>query len=142
MKSLIQFSVFAIAICYSSASVAAVDPNIPVKTDSTKLITYDVYADQYPEYPGGIPGMTRYIQEHVEYPELAYSHGHEGTVLLEYVIEKDGSIGEVKVVKKVGLGCDEAAVAVFKNMPRWEPARRDGEVIAVRCRTPVKFSLF
>jgi protein TonB len=110
--------------------------------DTTKLIPLFIFADEYPEYPGGEQAMIRFIRENIQYPELAYSHGHEGTVLLEFIVDRKGAVDQIKVLKSIGLGCDKAAVAVFKKMPRWQPAVQGGRAIAVRYITPVKFSLF
>jgi protein TonB len=118
------------------------NPSSYIESDTTEFVPYFLFADQYPEYPGGEQEMIRYIRENIEYPELAYSHGHEGTVIVEFVVEENGSIGQLKILRSVGLGCDEAALAVFDDMPQWRPAVQGGRAIAVRYITPVKFSLF
>lgn len=99
-------------------------------------------AEEYPEFPGGEKAMTQYIRENLEYPELARDHGHEGTVVVQFVVETDGSVGQLKILRTVGLGCDKAAIAVFKEMPKWKPAYQSGIAVPVRYITPVKFSLF
>lgn len=110
--------------------------------DTTDFVPLFLFADQIPQYPGGEKAMIRFIEENIEYPELAYSHGHEGTVLVEFVVHTDGSLDRVKVLRGIGLGCDEAALAVLKKMPRWQPAFDNGRVTPVRYITQVKFSLF
>lgn len=110
--------------------------------DTSKFIPMYYLADEYPEYPGGEKEMIAFIQTHISYPELAYNHGHEGTVIIGLVIQKDGKVSDLKVIRSVGLGCDEAALEVFKKMPLWKPAIQGGKAIPVKYIVPVRFSLF
>lgn len=148
MKTLIIFCTLSLTVAYQNLdekyppNSSAESSLLQLESDTTDFVPFFFFADQYPHYPGGESEMIRYIREHIQYPELAYSHGHEGTVLVEFVVERDGKIGQVKILRSVGLGCDEAALAVFEDMPAWQPAVQGGREIAVRYITPVKFSLF
>lgn len=110
--------------------------------DTTDAVPLFLFADHYPEYPGGEKEMIRFIQKNIQYPNLAYDHGHEGTVLVEFIVDETGVVNQIKVLKGIGLGCDEAALEVFKHMPKWRPAVRGGKNIPVRYITPIEFQLF
>ncbi|PHN07169.1 energy transducer TonB [Flavilitoribacter nigricans] len=148
MKTLIILYALSISLSFNafdpvdSPSAQDLSETTAIPSDTAEYIPFFLFADQLPKYPGGEKEMVRFIQESIEYPELAYSHGHEGTVVVEFVVENDGRITQMKILRSVGLGCDEAALAVFRKMPRWQPALQGGRNIAVRYVTPVKFSLF
>lgn len=110
--------------------------------DTTEFVPLFLFADQIPQYPGGEKAMIRFFRENIKYPELAYSHGHEGTVLVEFIVEKDGSIKRARVLKGIGLGCDKAALEVLEKMPNWKPALDKGKATSVRYITQIRFSLF
>lgn len=97
-------------------------------------------ADKNPEFLGGIVELYRYVSKNLVYPELAYESKMGGRVYLRFVVEKDGSISNVEVLKGIGMGCDEEATRVIKNMPRWNPGYTNGEAVAVRYNMPVVFT--
>lgn len=85
--------------------------------------------------------LEAYIAERLRYPDLAVEYAVEGEVIISYTIQADGRMTDVAVHQRLGYGCDEAALAVFEDMPRWRPALRDGEAVAVKCYTPIMFHL-
>lgn len=97
--------------------------------------------DQRPQYPGGDQAMYNYLGKEVVYPELARSMGVEGRVFVQFVVNKDGSLDAVHVVKGIGAGCDEEALRVVKNFPRWIPGEQDGKPVYVRMVLPIFFKL-
>ena len=101
---------------------------------------FDV-VEQMPEFPGGAAGMMKFIAENVKYPEEAYSKGTEGRVLVQFIIEKDGSVTNVKVIKKVNDAIDAEAVRVVKAMPKWKPGKQNGREVRVKYTIPVIFRL-
>ena len=101
---------------------------------------YDV-VDQMPEYPGGMEMLMKYVAENVKYPEAAKEKNISGRVFVQFVIEKDGSVNEVKVLNSIGGGCDEEAVRVVKAMPNWKPGIKDGKPVRVRYNMPFNFKL-
>ena len=101
---------------------------------------FDV-VEQMPEFPGGAAGMMKFIAENVKYPEEAYSKGIEGRVLVQFIIEKDGSVTNVKVIKKVNDAIDAEAVRVVKAMPKWKPGKQNGREVRVKYTIPVSFRL-
>ncbi len=73
------------------------------------------------------------------YPEAALENGTQGTVVLKFVVEKDGSIGEIVVVRGIGSGCDEEAVRVLRAAGKWEPAKENGKAVRCYFTLPVKY---
>lgn len=94
-----------------------------------------------PQFPGGEKAMYAYIGENVEYPAAAKEAGVQGRVFVEFIVEKDGSITNIKTMEGIGSGCDEAAMKVFKSMPNWTPGKQRGENVRVQFRMPISFKL-
>ncbi len=97
--------------------------------------------EQMPAFPGGQGALMKYLAEHIKYPELAKESGIQGRVFINFVVEPDGSIDQVKVLRGIGGGCDEEAVRVVKSMPRWIPGKQRGKPVRVSFNLPVKFAL-
>lgn len=94
-----------------------------------------------PEFPGGEQSLMNYLATHLKYPEEAKELGIQGIVYINFVIEKDGSITEVKVMRGIGGGCDEVALQAVREMPRWTPGRQQGNMVRVSFNLPVRFTL-
>ncbi|MDJ1503140.1 energy transducer TonB [Xanthocytophaga agilis] len=99
-----------------------------------------VWAEQMPEFPGGIKGMNAFIKKNLMYPEVAKKAKVEGVVYVSFIVNAEGAIDEVKVMKGIGYGCDEEAKRLIHFMPKWIPARQNGRNIAVRYSLPIRFS--
>ncbi|MDX1428556.1 MAG: energy transducer TonB [Salegentibacter mishustinae] len=100
------------------------------------------FPDVEAEFEGGAEGMKAYLIENTEYPELARKKGEEGKVYVKFIIELDGSITGIKVLKSSGSKLlDEEAVRVIENMPNWIPAEKDGKKVRSVCRVPINFTL-
>lgn len=97
--------------------------------------------EQDPEYPGGNSEMFRFIGKNVEYPQTALENKISGTVYVAFVVDKDGSIRDVELVRGIGGGCDEEAIRVITMMPRWTPGTQKGKAVAVRYTLPIAFRL-
>ncbi len=93
------------------------------------------------EYPGGFEAMSAYISKSVVYPEKAKADGVEGKVFVQFVVEKDGSVGEATVFRGVSPECDEMALQVVKAMPKWQPATFKGKPVRSRFMLPINFKL-
>lgn len=98
-------------------------------------------AEVMPEYPGGEQAMMKFVADNVKYPQDAIDKEISGRVLVSFVVEKDGSIGDVKVVKGIGGGCDEEAVRVVNAMPKWKPGMDKGKPVRVSYMMPITFKL-
>lgn len=94
-----------------------------------------------PEPKGGMPAFYKYISKNMTYPSQARRMGIEGRVFVQFVVDKDGTIREVKAVKGIGGGCDEEAVRVIKTSPKWKPGKQRGRPVKVRMILPVQFKL-
>ena len=97
--------------------------------------------EQMPRFPNGIDTLMHYIAEQIKYPEEAKKAGVQGRVLVGFIVEKDGSISDVKVLKGIGYGCDEEAKRVVSSMPNWEPGMHRGKAVRVKYLVPVNFKL-
>lgn len=94
-----------------------------------------------PEFPGGMDSMYAFIQKNLIYPEKAKAEGIEGRVFITFTIEKDGSVSNVKILRGIGGGCDEAAKEVVEKMPKWKPGTQRGKPVRVQFNLPIKFEL-
>jgi protein TonB len=101
---------------------------------------FDVVETQ-PNPPGGMSGWNKYLADNLKYPTQARRMGVEGTVIVVFVINTDGSIQDVEVLRGIGGGCDEEAVKVVKNAPKWEPGKQRGRPVRTRMRLPIRFKL-
>jgi TonB family protein len=97
--------------------------------------------DEMPQYPGGEKAMMEYVAKNVKYPQEAKDKEIQGRVFVSFVIEKDGSVNEVKVLRSIGGGCDEEAVRVIKAMPKWKPGKQEGKPVRVSYMMPINFKL-
>lgn len=107
--------------------------------DGKEAMYYDY--EILPEFPGGINGLVQYLIANLKYPKKSQKKQIEGRVLLNFVVEKDGSVSNIRVVESVNEEMDNEAIRVVKKMPKWSPGLQDGEKVKVHFNLPVKFSL-
>jgi len=100
-----------------------------------------ISAEKMPEFPGGEREMLRFIGDHISYPLAARETGIQGTVYVNFIIEKDGSVSQVKVLRGIGYGCDEEAMRVISLMPRWSPGMQRTIPVRVSFNMPILFKL-
>ena len=110
----------------------------PAEPDNDSI--YQI-VEQMPKFPGGESALMEYVSKNVAYPEEAKEKEIQGRVFIGFVVEKDGSIGEVKVLRGIGGGCDEEAVRVIKGMPKWKPGMQKGKPVRVSYQIPINFKL-
>lgn len=108
-----------------------------------KELKEDIFekADALPEFPGGMSALIRFIYKTVKYPEVARKQKIQGRVVCSFVIEKDGSVSEVKLEKGVYSFLDDEAIRVLKLMPSWNPGLKSGEPTRIKYVLPVYFTL-
>ena len=94
-----------------------------------------------PEFPGGQAELFKYLSENTHYPEIAELNRIEGRVIVTFVVERDGSITDVKVAKSVDPSLDKEAVRVVKSMPKWKSGKQNGEAVRVKFTVPITFRL-
>lgn len=105
--------------------------------DQTPIIAPEIM----PEFPGGLEGLLGFLSRNIRYPALARQNGIQGRVYLSFVVEKDGTVSTIQILRGIGGGCDEEAIRVVENMPRWTPGRQNGRPVRVIYNLPVRFSL-
>ena len=103
-------------------------------------VIFDV-VETMPEFPGGMDSLMAYLSRTIKYPEEARENGIQGKVYAQFVVQKDGSLSDIKVIRGIGGGCDEEAVNAIKNMPNWKPGTQRGKNVNVRFILPVNFKL-
>lgn len=109
---------------------------------NAEMIIYDFASIQkQPEFPGGMKAFTKYLEINGKYPERAQSSGIQGKVFLSFVIERDGSLGDIRVDRKLGYGLDEEAVRLLKNSPKWSPGIQRDRVVRVKYNISIPFEL-
>lgn len=101
---------------------------------------YDV-VEQMPSFPGGISGLRTYLNQNIRYPAEAQETCAQGRVVVSFVVEKDGHISDVTVLRSVEPSLDKEVIRVVRNMPRWTPGKQGGEPVRVRYNVPVSFRL-
>ncbi len=97
--------------------------------------------EEMPVFPGGEQAMMKFVAENINYPQEAKDKEIAGRVFVSFVVEKDGSVDEVKVMRGIGGGCDEEVVRVVKAMPKWKPGKQDGKPVRVNYMMPFNFKL-
>lgn len=97
-------------------------------------------ADELPQFPGGINELRQYLQWKLKYPMEAQRKGVQGVVFVNFVVEKDGRVNLVKVVRSVDYSLDSEAIRVVKSMPRWTPGKLNGEAVRVSFTLPINFA--
>jgi len=100
-----------------------------------------VIVEQVPEYPGGDEARLNFLRNNIKYPQMAREAGIQGTVYVSFVVEKDGSVTQVKIARGIGGGCDEEAIRVTKMMPKWKAGKQRGKEVRVSYNMPIKFTL-
>ena len=110
----------------------------PPKEEEQKVFDY---AEQMPSFPGGQGALNEYLSKTIRYPVAAEENGIQGRVIVQFVVEKDGSITDVRVVRSVDPSLDKEAVRVAKSMPRWIPGKQNGSAVRVKFTLPVSFRL-
>ena len=110
----------------------------PPKEEETKV--FDV-VEQMPSFPGGPSALMQYLSSNIKYPVVAEENGVQGRVVCTFVVERDGSITDVRVIRSVDPSLDKEAVRVVKSMPKWIPGKQNGSAVRVKYTVPVTFRL-
>lgn len=135
MKKLIFSSLIAVLIlgfCQNKAAAQAVEDNT----------VYDFVAmETPPTYPGGIANFYKFLGDNIKYPQQAKDDNVQGNVFISFTVEKDGSLNDIKVDRKLGGGTDEEAVRVLKLSEKWNPGIQNGKAVRTKYNIPVKFAI-
>lgn len=142
-----------IGVATTEGDINGVEYDVPVTPASTGSGVVDIPAEPpkeerftwveiMPEYPGGQDAMMKYLQRNVRYPSAAQENGIDGTIIVSFLVDKDGFIKEIKSVgPHKGGGLEEEAIRVVSKMPRWKPGKQNGKAVMVQYNLPIRFSL-
>ena len=123
----------------SEIAVAAPPPPPAPKPEVASKV-FDV-VEEMPSFPGGQGALMSYLSSNVKYPVVAQENGVQGRVIVSFVVERDGSISDVKVARSVDPSLDREAQRVVKSMPKWKPGKQNGSAVRVKYTVPVVFRL-
>ena len=113
---------------------------VPWRDESDEPEVYMI-VDEMPEFPGGDKELYQFIADNVKYPAEAKEKGIKGRVFVNFIVEPDGSVSDIKVLRGIGGGCDEEAVRIVESMPKFKPGIQNGEAVRVSYTVPVIFRL-
>ena len=120
-----------------------IEEYVPVEVEEEEVQEQEIFqiVEEMPAYPGGEQKLMEFISKGIKYPQIARETGIQGRVFVGFVIEPDGSVSNVKVLRGIGGGCDEEAMRVVKSMPKWKPGKQRGKAVRVSYMLPVNFKL-
>ncbi|HNZ43346.1 MAG TPA: TonB family protein [Bacteroidales bacterium] len=130
-------------------TAAAKETIVEIKEDTRKTTVIEeeeemiihTFVEEYPQFPGGESERLKYLNENLKYPQVAKESNIQGAVYITFVVERDGSITNVAVLRGIGGGCDEEALRVISTMPKWNPGRQNGKEVRVQFNMPITFKL-
>lgn len=114
---------------------------VPFKLEEDEFADVYKMVDEMPSFPDGQAALLRYLAENIDYPQIAKENGVVGFVVVQMIVEKDGSLSNLKVVKGIGAGCDEEALRIIRLMPKWKPGFQNGQAVRVQFNLPIRFKL-
>lgn len=124
----------------NDADTVVIAPPVQVEEEEEEVVF--VIVETMPEFPGGQQALFKYLSENVKYPAIAQENGIQGRVICQFVVNKDGAIVDVEVVRSGGdPSLDKEAIRVIKSMPKWKPGKQRGKAVRVKYTVPVNFRL-
>ena len=120
-----------------------IEEYVPVEVEEEEVQEQEIFqiVEEMPSYPGGEQKLMEFVAKNIKYPQIARETGIQGRVFVGFVVEPDGSVSNVKVLRGIGGGCDEEAMRVVKSMPKWKPGKQRGKAVRVSYMLPVNFKL-
>ena len=125
------------AVLKAKEDIAAPEPP-KHGVEETKIFTV---VEQMPMFPGGDGALMGYLRDNIHYPTVAAENGVQGRVVVGFVVERDGSITDVNILRGVDPSLDREAMRVVKSMPKWTPGKQNGSAVRVKYQVPVSFRL-
>ena len=122
----------------SKAGEIIAESSAPKKVFTGKV--YDI-VEQMPSFPGGAAELMKWLSSHVQYPAIAIESCIQGTVIVAFIVEPDGSVSNAKLMRSVDPCIDQEALRVVRQMPKWKPGKQDGSTVRVKFHLPIKFML-
>lgn len=116
---------------------------VPIQVQEEEIAEEVIFTivEENPSFPGGDEARMRYLAQNIKYPQMARESGIQGIVFVTFVVERDGNITDVRLLRGIGGGCDEEAIRVVKGMPRWTPGKQRGQPVRVQFNLPIRFTL-
>lgn len=116
---------------------------IPIEIEEEVVEEAPIFTvvESMPEFKGGGGELYKYLGSNIKYPVMAKESGIQGKVYVTFVVERDGSVTDVKLLRGIGGGCDEEAIRVVSSMPKWKPGKQRGKPVRVQYNLPVRFTL-
>ncbi len=120
-----------------------IEEYVPVDVEDEEVVEQEIFqiVEEMPTFPGGEAKLMEYVAKNIKYPQIARETGIQGRVFVGFVVEPDGSISNVKLLRGIGGGCDEEAMRVIKSLPKWKPGKQRGKAVRVSYQIPVFFKL-
>lgn len=120
-----------------------IEEYIPMEIEEEEIVEAEIFTvvEESPSFPGGDIARIKFLQQNIEYPTMARESGIQGTVYVTFVVEPDGKVSNVQILRGIGGGCDEEAIRVIKAMPRWNAGKQRGKPVRVQFNMPIKFTL-
>ena len=120
-----------------------VEEYIPMEEDDDEAEELQIFTvvESMPTFQGGDAARIKYLNSNIKYPTIARESGIQGRVFVTFVVETDGRVTDVKILRGIGGGCDEEALRVIKNMPKWHPGKQRGKSVRVQFNMPILFKL-
>lgn len=120
-----------------------VDVYVAPEVVEEEVVEQEIFqiVEEMPAFPGGEAKLMEYVGKNIKYPQIARETGIQGRVFIGFVVEPDGSVSNVKLLRGIGGGCDEEAMRVVKSMPKWKPGKQRGKAVRVSYQIPVFFKL-
>ncbi len=114
-----------------------------IETDSSETEEAEIIltVEEPPQFPGGESARMEFLRDNIKYPQTARESGIQGTVYVSFIVERNGSLTNIKILRSIGGGCDELVIRIVKCMPKWKPGKQDGKTVRVQFTMPVKFTL-
>ncbi len=120
-----------------------IEEYVPVEVEEEEVQEQEIFqiVEEMPSFPGGEAKLMEYVAKNIKYPQIARETGIQGRVFVGFVVEPDGSISNVKLLRGIGGGCYEGAMRVIKSLPKWKPGKQRGKAVRVSYQIPVFFKL-
>lgn len=109
--------------------------------DNNNNFVFHGWVEVMPSFPGGESAMMKFLSNNLKYPERAKDAEAQGTVLISFIVDKEGNISSPTIKRGIGFGCEEEAIRVIKNMPAWSPGKMNGQAVNVEYVLPIRFTM-
>ena len=143
MKSKVSISVFDVLNGSEDGEVLKAKQMLVTEPVKPKVEEYKVFevVEQMPSFPGGEAALMQYLSKNIKYPPVAEEMGIQGRVICTFVVERDGSVSDIRIARSVDPSLDKEAIRVVSGMPKWIPGRQNGQMVRVKYTLPVTFRL-